>query len=197
MNDYIGEYIGLGNSADPEDFNAPDVRPADVHGGPDVSEQKKSCWNCRFALGSRAALYCMIAENPVPTTGGACRNWGKILTRDPGTCYWSESVQDMQANYTCCRLREKHGDLDPVGWEDCDACPEYHDKNKKTKGDELREMSDTELTAFMMSEARGCPPVQSQREKCIAFFIKTGRHNQDKEVCEKCWGDWLRKEAEA
>lgn len=160
-----------------------------------MSDQEKSCWNCRFALGSRAALYCMIAENPVPVTGGACRNWRKIPARDPENCYWSECVQDMQANLICCRLRKKNGDFHPIGWEDCDGCPEYHDKHRKTRGDELRAMSDTELAAFMNDKAGGCPPKKSQRGKCVEIFKETGSCKGDDDLCEKCWLDYLKEAA--
>lgn len=120
-----------------------------------------------------------------------------IMVRDYRYCYWSEDVQDMGATYTCCRLREKAGDLKPVGYKDCAECPEYHSKYKKTKGDEMREMSDTELMNFMSIICRACPPVPIEREQCAKIFKVMGRCDGDPELCKKCWGAWLREEAAA
>ena len=140
------------------------------------------CEWCECARSTNAGTFC-VARNGMVSMRVHCALF-KPKLRDPDSCYWSQSVQDMQATLTCCRQREKNGDFHPVGYEDCRACPEYHSKYRKTKGDELRELSDTELAAFMAIVCRACPP------------CRPCRCDGDPELCKKCWGEWLRKEKE-
>lgn len=103
--------------------------------------------------------------------------------RSPESCYWCDPVQDMGATLTFCKLKYKKNTIvdSAVAYTYCENCPDYHSKYKKSEGDKVREMSDSELADLFIEIMRGgCPEPTSE---CTTN-------------CKKCWIGFLQNEAE-
>ena len=89
-------------------------------------------------------------------------------------CYWYESECDMGARISYCK--PKGHILEP---DDCTYCNEYHNKNKRTRGDNIRSMTDSELTELFMS-IKASPCIEECRTNWLAWLkeeYKKGEEN--------------------
>lgn len=97
--------------------------------------------------------------------------WWNPPTPYKEDCYWYREEQDMNARIPYCPCTNQF----PLN--SCENCEDYHNRSKRTQGDNIRAMSDEELAkkmsgieSFALTCGGGWPP-------------------------EK-WLDWLRREAE-
>jgi hypothetical protein len=96
-------------------------------------------------------------------------------------CYWYEEEHDMGATIPFCKLRKG---LDPIEYEDCAKCKEYHSKYKRTNADCFRSMTDEELSSWINDHADCSCRCEARKDGCM----------DSDSTCKAAWLEWLKEE---